>query len=69
MLFTKIVLNVRKHFYTQHVFPRFELGIFMCRTCNSMNNLSSYCGLFETNIYLYLNKLGNGYAHFMAYGN
>ena len=29
MLCTKIVLNVRKHFCTQHVLPRFELGIFM----------------------------------------
>jgi hypothetical protein len=29
MLFTKIVLNVRNNFCTQHVFPRFELGIFM----------------------------------------
>ena len=29
MLCTKIVLNVRKNFCTQHVLPRFELGIFM----------------------------------------
>ena len=29
MLCTKIVLNVRNNFCTQHVFPRFELGIFM----------------------------------------
>ena len=29
MLCTKIVLNVRKKFCTQHVLPRFELGIFM----------------------------------------
>ena len=29
MLCTKIVLNVRNNFYTQHVLPRFELGIFM----------------------------------------
>ena len=28
-LCTKIVLNVRNNFYTQHVLPRFELGIFM----------------------------------------
>jgi hypothetical protein len=29
MLCTKIVLNVRKNFCTQHVLPRFELGIIM----------------------------------------
>ena len=29
MLFTKIVLNVRNNFCTQHILPRFELGIFM----------------------------------------
>ena len=29
MLFTKIVLSVRNNFCTQHVLPRFELGIFM----------------------------------------
>ena len=29
MLCTKIVLNVRNNFCTQHVFPRVELGIFM----------------------------------------
>jgi hypothetical protein len=29
MLCTKFVLNVRNNFYTQHVLPRFELGIFM----------------------------------------
>ena len=29
MLSTKIVLNVRNDFCTQHVLPRFELGIFM----------------------------------------
>ena len=45
MLCTKIVLNVRNNFCTQHVLPRFELGISMYWTCNSMNNLSSYCGL------------------------
>ena len=45
MLCTTIVLNVRNNFCTQHVLPRFELGIFMYWTCNSMNNLSSYCGL------------------------
>ena len=29
MMCTKIVLNVRNNFCTQHVLPRFELGIFM----------------------------------------
>ena len=29
MLCTKIVLNVGNNFCTQHVLPRFELGIFM----------------------------------------
>ena len=29
MLCTKIVLNVRNNFCTQHFLPRFELGIFM----------------------------------------
>ena len=29
MLGTKMVLNVRNKFCTQHVLPRFELGIFM----------------------------------------
>ena len=29
MLCTKIVLNVRNNFCTQHVLPRFERGIFM----------------------------------------
>ena len=50
MLCTKIVLNVGNNFCTQHVLPRFELGIFMYWTCNSMNNLSSYCGLFDAKI-------------------
>ena len=50
MLCTKIVLNVRNNFCTQHVFPRFELGIFMYWTCNSMNNLLSYCGLVDAKI-------------------
>ena len=47
MLCTKIVLNVRNNFCTQFVLPRFELGIFMYWTCNSMNNLSSYFGLVD----------------------
>ena len=50
MLCTKIVLNVKNNFCTQHVLPRFELGIFMYWTCNSMNNLSSYCGLVDAKI-------------------
>ena len=50
MLCTKIVLNVRNNFCTQHVLPRFELGIFMYWTCNSMNILSSYCGLVDAKI-------------------
>ena len=29
MLCTNIVLNVGNNFCTQHIFPRFELGIFM----------------------------------------
>ena len=50
MLCTKIVLNVRNSFCTQHVLPRFELGIFMYWTCNLMSNLSSYCGLVDAKI-------------------
>ena len=50
MLCTKIVLNVRNNFCTQHVLPRFELGIFMYCTCNAMNNLSSHCGLVDVKI-------------------
>ena len=50
MLCTKIVLNVGKNFCTQHVLPRFELGIFKHWTCNSMNNMSWYCGLVDAKI-------------------
>ena len=50
MLCTKIVLDARKNFCTHHVLPRFELGIFMYWTCNSMSNLSSYCGLVDAKI-------------------
>ena len=50
MLCTKIVLNVRNNFCTQHVLPRFELGIFMYWTSDSMNNLSSYCGLVDAKL-------------------
>ena len=45
MLCTKIVLNVRNNFCTEHVLPRSEIGIFTYWTCNLMNNLLSYCGL------------------------
>ena len=50
MLRTKNDLNVENNFCTQHVLPRFELGIFMHWTCNSMNNQSSYCGLVDEKI-------------------
>ena len=50
MLCTKIVLKVRNNFCTQHVLPRFEPGIFMYWTCNSINNLLSYCGLVDAKI-------------------
>ena len=50
MLCTKIVLNLRNNFCTQHVFLRFELGIFMFGSCNSMNNLLSNCGLVDAKI-------------------
>ena len=46
MLCSKIDLN----FCTQHVLPRFELVIFMYWTCNSMNNLFSYCGFVDAKI-------------------
>ena len=32
------------------VLPRFVLGIFLYWTCNSMNNLLSYCGLVDAKI-------------------
>ena len=47
MFCTKLVLNVRNNFCTQHVPPMFKLGIFMYWTCNSMNNLSSYFVLVD----------------------
>ena len=40
MLCTQIVLNVKNNFCTQDVLP----------ICNSMNNLSSYCGLLDAKI-------------------
>ena len=42
--------ETNNNFCTQHVLPRFELGIFMYWTCNSMNNLLSYCGLVDAKI-------------------
>ena len=50
MLCTEIVLKVGNSFCTQHVLPRFELGIFMYWTCNAMNNFLSYCGLVDAKI-------------------
>ena len=50
MLYTKKILNVGNNFCTKHVLPRFEVGIFMYWTCNSINNLSSYCGLVDAKI-------------------
>ena len=52
-LCTKIVLNVINNFCT-HVLPRFELGIFMYWTCNSMSNLSSYCARIILCLFGYL---------------
>ena len=45
MLCTKIVVNVRNDFCTQHILPRFELGIFMYL----LNNLPC-CGLVDGKI-------------------
>ena len=50
MLCTKIVMSVKNNFCTQQVLLRSELAIFMYWTCNSMNNLSSYCGLVDAKI-------------------
>ena len=36
--------------YALHVLPRFELGIFIYWICNSLNNLSTYCGLVDAKI-------------------
>ena len=47
MLCTEIVSDIQNNLCTQHVLPMFELGIFRYWTCNSMNNLSSYCGLVD----------------------
>ena len=43
LLCTEIVLNVKNNMFS----PCSELGIFMYWTCNSMKNLSSYCGLVD----------------------
>ena len=44
----------KKNLCKQHVLtmisPCSELGIFMCCTGNSMNNLLSYCGLVDARI-------------------
>ena len=40
----------KQFLYTTCSPPRFELGIFMYWTCNSMNNLWSYCGLVDAKI-------------------
>ena len=47
---TEIVSDIQNNFCTQHILPRFELGIFINWTCNSMNNLLSYCGLVDAKI-------------------
>ena len=36
--------------FAEHGKNMFELGIFMYWTCNSMKNLSSYCGLVDAKI-------------------
>ena len=36
--------------FAEHVLPRFELGIFMYWTCDSMNNLLSFCALVNARI-------------------
>ena len=50
MLCTEIVLNVGNNFCTQHILPRFEFGIFIYWTCNSIINLSSYCESVDAKI-------------------
>ena len=68
MLCTKIVLNFRNNLCTQPVLPRFELGIFMYWTCNSMNNLSSYFGLIDAKIRAFDKYLpvSNAASHMMV---
>ena len=43
----KLFLTFRTIFVHNMFSPCSELGIFMYWTCNSMNNLSSYCGLVD----------------------
>ena len=50
MLCTEIILNVKNNFCTQQVLSMFWNGIFMYWTCNSMNNLLSYCRLVDAKI-------------------
>ena len=50
MLCTEIVSDIQNSFCKQHVLPTFDLGIFTYWTCDSMNNLSSYCGLVDAEI-------------------
>jgi hypothetical protein len=40
----------KQFLYTTCFPPCSELGIFVYLTCNSMNNLSSYCGLVDAKI-------------------
>ena len=57
MLCTEIVLNVKNNFMFS---PCSEPGMFMYWTCNSMNNLSSYCGLVDA-------KIGTSYKDLPAH--
>ena len=50
MLCTEIVLNVKNNFCTQHILPMFWAWNFHVWNCNSMNNLSLYCGLVGAKI-------------------
>ena len=50
MLCTEIVGDIQNNLCTKPVLLRFELRIFMYWSCNSMNNLSSYCGLVDAKI-------------------
>ena len=56
MLCTQIVFcfDIQNNLCTQHVLSMFwacsELAIFMYWTCDTMNNLLSYCGLFDARI-------------------
>jgi hypothetical protein len=65
MLCTKIVLTVRNNFCTHYVLPRFELGILMYWTCNSMNSLLSYYGLVDAKIRASDKDLQTIFSHFL----